>query len=195
MMPETLPDIELVQLGLLNSHTHFLVGEINYENVSRAVQWIIYENKQTEPIEEKGQPKSLILYINSSGGDLYNAFALIDMMDVSKYPVYTVGIGNIMSAGALIFACGAKGHRYLAKHTGIMMHQFSSDMDGKEHELQAAMLELKFCRSRINDLLINHCQISEKFIREKLLQQSDAWLTAEDAVKYKLADRILSKIL
>lgn len=192
-MPETLPDVELVQLGLLNSHKHFLIGDINYESVGRAVQWIMYEHTQAEV--QGADPKFLTLYINSPGGDLYNAFALCDTMHASKYPIYTVGMGNIMSAGTLIFACGAKGHRYLAKHTGVMMHQFSSDMEGKEHELQAAMRELTFCRGRINDLLINYCGISEKIVREKLLQQSDAWLTAEEAVKMKLADGILSKIL
>ena len=189
MIPESGDQSDIVHLGLLNNHTHFLLGDITYDNVGRAIQWICYEHTQVT------KPDHLTLYINSGGGDLYNAFALIDIMNASKYPVYTVGMGNIMSAAALIFACGAKGHRYLAKHTGIMMHQFYSDMEGKEHELQAAMKELDFCRERINDLLSNYCQISDKVIREKLLQPSDAWLTAEEAVKLKLADAVFTKIL
>jgi ATP-dependent Clp protease protease subunit len=189
MMQDSLPDIELVNVGLLNHHKHFLVGEINYETIAKAIQWIIYEHTQTEKIPH------LTLYINSGGGDLYNAFALIDIMHSSKIPVYTVGMGNIMSAAALVFACGAKGHRYVAKHTGIMMHQFYSDMEGKEHELVAAMKELEFCRERVSDLLINYCGLSEKIVKERLLQPSDAWLTAEDAIKMKLADKVFTNIL
>jgi ATP-dependent protease ClpP protease subunit len=116
-------------------------------------------------------------------------------MHASKYPVYTVGIGNIMSAGALIFACGAKGHRYIARHTGIMVHQFYSDMEGKEHELESAMKELKYCKARVSDLLVNYCGVADKVAREKLLQPSDVWLTAEEAVKLKLADSVFTKIL
>jgi len=189
MMQDPLPDVEMINVGLLTHHKHFLVGDINYENVARAIQWIVYEHTQTD------KPEHLTLYLNSGGGDLYNSFALIDIMQTSKIPVYTVGIGNIMSAAALIFACGAKGHRYIAKHTGIMMHQFYSDMEGKEHELVAAMKELEFCRERVSDLLVNHCGINEKTAKEKLLQPSDVWLTAEEAIKIKLADKILTSIL
>lgn len=188
MMPE-LPEAEIVSVGLLNHHKHFLVGEINYDNIARAIQWIAYEH--TQPTI----PDHLCLYVNSGGGDLYNAFALIDMMMVSKIPVYTVGLGNVMSAGALILACGAKGHRYVARHTGIMMHQFYSDMEGKEHELHAAMKELEYCRDRVSDLLVNYSGVSAKCAQERLLQPSDAWLTAEEAIKIKLADKIFTTIL
>lgn len=175
--------------GLLGQHTHFLIGEIGYENVTRAIQWIVFENSQEE------KPDHLTLYLNSGGGDLYNAFALVDIMLLSDIPVWTVGVGNIMSAAALIFACGERGHRYVARHTGFMMHEFYSDMEGKQHELKASMKELDLCNARVNDLLTSHCGITEKKIKAKLLQASDVWLTAEEAIHYKLADSILTKIL
>jgi ATP-dependent Clp protease protease subunit len=189
MIPENnLQDAEIIQVGLLNHHKHFLTGEINYENVSRAIQWIIYEHTLVD------RAKYLSLYLNSGGGDLYNAFGLVDVMRASSIPVRTIGMGSIMSAAALIFACGAKGHRMLGKNTGIMLHQFSSNMEGKEHELQAAMRELEFCRGRVIDLLTAHCGISEKVVRDKLLSPTDAWLTAEEAMKCKLADGIFSQL-
>lgn len=181
---ETTAISDTIQLGLLNHHKHFLVGEISYENVNRAVQWILYENVLHDTT------KYLTLYINSSGGDLYNAFALIDIMLTSNIPVHTVGLGNIMSAAALIFACGAKGHRYIAKHTGIMLHQFSSSLEGKEHELLSSMKELNFCQQRVSELLIRQCGMSKKILKEKLLSPSDMWITSDDAIKYRLADAI-----
>lgn len=179
----------MIGQGLLGHHTHFLMGEIVYENVGRVIQWIIFEHTTIE------RPDHLTLYINSGGGDLYSAFALVDIMMASSIPVHTVGIGNIMSAAALIFACGEPGHRQVAAHTGIMMHEFYSDMEGKEHELKASMIELGYCRARVNNLLTKRCGITEKKIKQKLLQPSDVWLTAEEAIKYKLADSILTKIL
>ncbi len=184
-----------IQAALISNHSHYLQGEINYDTVGRAVQWIIAENLKGEEEDSKREKpkKQLTMYINSSGGDLYNAFALVDVMHASKYPVATVGIGNVMSAAALIFACGQRGHRYLARHAGIMMHQFYSDMEGKEHELQAGMKELEFCRTRINSLLTTYCHISKRVVEKKLLRPSDAWLTAEEAVKLKLADKLFTK--
>lgn len=181
-----------LQGELIAQHTHLLYGEINEESIGRATQWIIAEN--LKPFDKKKDaPRILTLYINSIGGDLYNAFALIDMMHASRFPVRTIGIGNIMSAAALILACGHRGERYIGKHTGVMMHQFSSDMVGKEHELRASMKELDFCRKRIHSLLTDHCRISERTITKKLLHPSDAWLTADEAVKLRLADKIFTK--
>ncbi len=191
MISEGGDDCDPIQAALINNHSHYLQGEINYETIGKAIQWIIAENvKEVDPKEKKRQ---LTLYINSGGGDLYNAFALIDVMHASKYPVATVGIGNVMSAAALILACGQRGHRYLARHAGIMMHQFYSDMEGKEHELQAGMKELEFCRNRINSLLTTYCRISKRVVEKKLLRPSDAWLTAEEAVKLRLADKLFTK--
>jgi len=76
----------------------------------------------------------------------------------------------------------------------VMMHQFHSDMEGKEHEIVASMKELQECRTRVNDLLKTRCGITDA-VRKKLLNPSDVWLTAEEAIKYKLADGILTKIL
>jgi ATP-dependent Clp protease protease subunit len=190
MIPDNaLQDTEIIQMGLLNHHKHFLSGEISYDSAGRAIQWILYEHTLVD------KPECLVLYLNSGGGDLYNAFALIDIMRASTIPIHTVGLGNIMSAAALIFACGTKGHRTLGKNTGIMLHQFSSDMEGKEHELHAAMRELDFCRNRVVDILTKHCGLSEKIVRDKLLAPTDAWLTAEEAIKCKLADTIFTKLI
>lgn len=175
-------------MEFLNHHAHYLNGVVDYDTIGKAVQWLIAENLR--PLEKGEKTRHLTLYINSGGGDLYNAFGLIDMMHSSKYPVKTIGIGNVMSAAALILACGARGHRFLAKNTGVMMHQFSSEVEGKEHELHSAMRELEFCRKRVHRLLTDYCHISEKIVKKQLLQPSDAWLTAEDAVKLKLADKI-----
>jgi ATP-dependent Clp protease protease subunit len=180
---------DVVQLGLLNQHAHFLVGEIDYANVSRAIQWILYENHNTD------KPDHLTLYMNSGGGDLYNAFALVDIILNSKIPIWTVGVGNIMSAAALIFACGAKGHRYLGKHTGVMIHQFTSSIEGKQHEIAASMREMDLCQERVNDLLVKRCKITDKTVREKLLHPSDVWLTAQEAIQYHLADKLLTTII
>ena len=75
----------------LDNHIFFLSGDINEENILKATQWLVYENAYHEP------EKILQLYINSTGGDLYQALGLIDMMRISKNRVRTIGVGAVMS--------------------------------------------------------------------------------------------------
>ena len=71
------------------------------------------------------RPKELTLVINSPGGQVHSAFALIDTMKGSAIPVKTVGLGMIASCGLLTFMSGTKGRRVLTPNTSILSHQYS----------------------------------------------------------------------
>jgi ATP-dependent Clp protease protease subunit len=184
-MEDFLPAEDKIQLKFLENHTHFLVGDIDEENVKKAIQWIAYENM----IEEEG--KILTLYINSFGGSLYDAFALIDVMNASKYPVSTVAIGSIFSAAFLIFISGAKNHRIISKNAGIMCHQFSDSSEGKYHDIKAAAKEHELSSGKMLEIVRDASGLDSRTIKSKLLGPSDAWLTSEELINYNLADRIL----
>lgn len=175
---------EKIGLRFLDNHVHFLNGDIEEENIKKAIQWIAYEN-----LEDKD--KILTLYISSYGGDLYQAFGLIDMMRISKYPVATVGIGSIMSAAFMIFAAGQKGRRMITRNCGIMCHQFSNETVGKYHDIKSATKENEFLNNKMVDILREASGLPERTIKSKLLGPSDAWLTPEELVQLRIADRIL----
>ena len=94
---------------LEQNNNKFLVGEVTEENTMEIIQWIILKNENPQPDEV------LTLYINSTGGSLYDAFALIDVMNRSAIPIRTIGIGYLLSAALLIFVSGEKGMRYVGK--------------------------------------------------------------------------------
>ena len=173
-----------VEAKLLQSHIHFLTGDIEEDNVRKAIQWIAYENLSNEA-------KTLTLYINSQGGDLYQAFALIDIMRVSKHPISTVGLGSVMSAAFLIFVSGTLGKRVIAPNTGIMCHQYSDTTEGKHHDLKATMLEGENCNSRMLDIIEQACALDAKTIKRKLLNPTDVYLTAQELIDLGLADNLL----
>jgi ATP-dependent Clp protease protease subunit len=177
--------IDIIESGLLKSHTHFINGEINEDTIEFAIKWLLYEN-----LENKSD-KLLTLYINSPGGSLCDAFALIDLMKKSKYPVRTIGIGSIMSAAFLIFAAGQRGQRYIARNTSILCHQFSEDMNGKYHDIRAQMKESEHMNNRMVEFLIECTDLPKKTIKSKLLPPSDVWLTVEEVVELGVADHIL----
>ena len=92
-----------IDIKLLENSVFFLTGEIAEENIAKCIKWLTYENLDTKA------EKVLTLYVNSTGGDLYQALALIDMMTTSKYTIRTIGIGTVMSAAFLIVASGSNG--------------------------------------------------------------------------------------
>lgn len=177
---------EKMETFFCKNHTHFLYGDIDEEVIKKTIQWITYEN-----MIEGEEDKTLTLYINSSGGDLYEAFALIDTMKASKYDIRTIGIGKIMSAAFLIFCSGTKGQRFIGKNTGIMCHQYHDNIDGKYHDLKASMKEGENCNERMLDILKECSNIDAKTIKSKLMNSSDVYLKSQELVTLGLADQII----
>ena len=182
-----IPVEEKIDIKLLNKNTHFLTGDIEEDNIKKAIKWIMYENMCDHVPEKK-----LTLYINSMGGELYQAFALIDIMKTSKYPIITIGLGCIMSAAFLIFSAGSKGHRYIAPNTGIMCHQFTDFMESKYHDIKAAMKEAEYCNERMMEILREASGLESRNIKSKLLGPSDAYFTPQELIELNIADHIFN---
>ena len=161
-----------------------LMDEISDSTCKDVIQFIISKNLV------KPYPKYLQLIINSGGGDLQAAFALIDTMKGSAIPVHTVGLGCVASAAVLIFIAGVKGKRVLTPNTSILSHQYSWGTYGKEHELIATTREYELTTQR----MLNHYKkctgLTEKKIREHLLPPQDVWLSATQAKKLGICDSI-----
>ena len=138
------------------------------------------------------RPKELTLVINSPGGQVHSAFALIDTMKGSAIPVKTVGLGMIASCGLLTFMSGTKGRRVLTPNTSILSHQYSWGSGGKEHELFARVREFELSTARMLEHYKKCTGLSEKKVRDILLPPEDRWLSAKEAVKYGIADKIVS---
>lgn len=168
---------------LLESSIHYLFGEIDESNISECIKWILYENLESKD-------KVLTLYINSTGGNLYEAFALIDVMRNSHHPIRTIALGSTMSAAFLIFASGTKGERYAAKNASFMCHQFSESMSDKYHDLKATMKENDICNEKMVAILKEATGLAPSVIKKKLLPPSDVYLTAHECVELNVADHL-----
>lgn len=174
-----------IDLKLLENSTHFINGEIDEDSIGDAVKWLIYENLDVS------REKILTLYINSTGGDLYQAFGLIDVMRSSPHVVRCIGIGAVMSAAFLIFASGDKGQRYAAKNTSFMCHQFSDSTEGKYHDIKATMKDNELTNQKMVDVLREATGLAPSVVRKKLLPASDVYLTAVEMIELGIADHIL----
>lgn len=176
---------------LLDHGIFILKGEIQTENTSEAIEFILKHNLKPY----KKRLNNLTLIINSSGGDLGSAFALIDIIKGSKIPVHTLGLGEISSAGLLIFMSGKKDFRTITPNTSILSHQFSWSSQGKEHELLAIIKEFNLTGQRMLNHYIKCTGLDEDTIRKVLMPAQDVYLDATEAVKYNIADEIVDTYL
>lgn len=175
---------ERINIKLLENSVHYLCGEITEDSVRDAIKWILYENLH-------GEGRTLSLYINSTGGDLYEALALIDVMRNSPHIIRTIGIGAVMSAAFLIFACGDKGERYAANNTSFMCHQFTSGGEAKYHDIKAEMKENEELNAKMVNILKEASNLAPSVIKRKLLPASDVYLTSTEMVDLGIADQLV----
>ena len=166
-------------------HSFFLLmEEISLVTVKQCVEWIFEANFSEE------RPELLNLIVTSPGGDLNAAFALIDTMRGSAIPIRTIGLGQIASAGLMIFIAGDKGKRILTPNRSILSHQYSWGAFGKEHELFATVKEFDLTTKKMIQHYKKCTGLSEAKIREILLPPQDMWLSPQEAKKLGLCDEV-----
>jgi ATP-dependent Clp protease, protease subunit len=186
----TTPDKDLIDYqspaeALQDHGIMVLMGDVNEENIKPIIEWILHQNHVV-----KRKKKELLLMINSDGGHLSDAFALIDVINSSSIPVKTVGLGCIASAGLCIFLAGRPGRRVLTPNTSILSHQFSWGSHGKAHELFATVKEFELTQQRMVNLYKKCTGLDDDTIRQVLLPPQDVYLSAEEALKYNICDVI-----
>jgi ATP-dependent Clp protease protease subunit len=168
-----------------SKHSFFLLmEEISLASAKNVVEWIFEANFAEE------RPEVLNLLITSPGGDLNAAFAVIDTMRGSAIPVRTIGLGQIASAGLMIFIAGDKGKRILTPNTSILSHQYSWGAFGKEHELFATVKEFDLTTKKMTQHYKKCTGLTEAKIREVLLPPQDIWLSPAEAKKLGICDDV-----
>jgi len=163
---------------------HFLVGSIESDNIMNAIKWI-YQANQNDKVEGP-----INLYINSEGGQVCDAYALIDVMRSSRKPVATIGMGVICSAAFMILAAGAKGHRKLGKNTSVMMHQLNHDWGGNYSDLKSLGAEIDYHHKRMIKILEESTGLDKQGVQDNFLRPTDRWFTSQEVVKLGVVDKI-----
>ena len=171
----------------IEDHHYYLFNDdFHAKSTGDLIKFIIERN-----LIIKDKPKMMKLIINSPGGEVSSAFALIDTIKGSRIPIYTYGLGEIASCGLLTFIAGERGKRFITRNTSILSHQFSWGSWGKEHELMARVKEFNNTQERILEHYKRCTGLTEKQIKTYLLPPEDVWLTAKEAVKYGIADEVV----
>jgi len=138
--------------------------------------------------------KDIIFYINSPGGTVASGMAIYDAMQMVKSDVRTICIGRCASMAAVLLSGGTKGKRYITPNSEVMIHEVSSFNMGKVGELKINYEHTNTLNERIIKLLAENTGKTIKQVRHDI-QLKDRWFNAEEALKYGLGDKILTKNL
>ena len=142
-------------------------------------------------LESEDPDRAISLYINSPGGSMDAMFSIYDAMQHVRPRVETICIGMAASAAALILAGGAEDGRAILPHGRAMIHQpHISGVGGQASDIEIHAAEILRQREMANEILANHTGQEIETVRADT--DRDRWMTADQAVDYRLVDRILS---
>lgn len=134
------------------------------------------------------EPKPIRLFIESYGGEVYPTVGLFDVIRASKTPIHTVALGSAMSCGFILLLAGKE--RYCTKHSTILVHSILSGAMGKIEDMAENMAENERTQKMLDDIVTSSTIINQDKLNSIRKKKQDWYLTAEEAVKYKVVNGI-----
>jgi ATP-dependent Clp protease protease subunit len=167
---------------MMKTRSILLSGEVNKELAERVVRsLLILEAMGDEPIK---------LFIDSPGGDVDAGFAIFDMIRFVKPQVYTIGMGLVASAGALILLAAQKDRRIGLPNSHYLIHQPLSGMRGVATEIEIHARELEKTKAKLNQLIAD--ETGKDLAQVEKDTDRDYWLNAAESVEYGLISRVVN---
>jgi ATP-dependent Clp protease, protease subunit len=169
---------------LLKDRIIVLSEEINDVTASLVVAQLLF-------LEAENPEKPIQLYINSPGGSVSSGFAIFDTMNYIKSDVSTICVGLAASMGAFLLAAGAKGKRFALPNSEILIHQPMGGASGQASDIKIHADRIIYTREKLNRLLSEMTGQPLDIIDRDT--DRDNFMSAEQAVKYGLIDKIMER--
>jgi ATP-dependent Clp protease protease subunit len=167
---------------MLKTRTILLSGEIKKDLAERTIrQLLLLEDMGDDPIR---------VFIDSPGGDADAGYAIFDMIRFVRPPVWTIGMGLVASAAAIIQLASPREQRVGLINSHYLIHQPLSGIRGVATDIEIHARELEKLREKINRLIAD--ETGTDFSQVEKDTDRDYWMTAEEAVKYGLISRIVA---
>ena len=169
---------------LLKERVVFLVGEVNDHSANLIVAQMLF-------LESENPDKDIHFYINSPGGSVTAGMAIYDTMQFIRPKISTLCVGQAASMGAFLLTAGEKGKRFCLPNSRVMIHQPMGGFRGQASDIEIHAREILYLKQKLNQMLAQHTGQSVETIEWDT--DRDNFLSAEDAVKYGLVDKVLEK--
>ncbi len=170
---------------LLKDRIIFLGDAVNEHTANLVVAQLLF-------LHAEDPKKDINFYINSPGGSVYDALAIYDTMQYIANDIQTVGIGIQASAAAFLLSSGTKGKRVILPNSTVMVHQPSSGTRGKVTDMEIDLKESLRIKQQLNEIMAKNTGQTVKQIQNDM--ERDYWMTAQEAKKYGIVDKIIASL-
>lgn len=151
------------------------------------IRMIMQCNKEDKgkPVEER---KPIKIFIDSPGGDVTFMFSIINLIDISKTPVWTINYCTAFSAAAEILAAGHK--RFAFPGTHVMLHNGSAQFGGQVDQLESMKKYFDTISKKANVHLLERTKIDPKKLKKKAVV--DWFMDENEALNNGVIDEIIT---
>ena len=144
-------------------------------------------------LESENPDADILFYINSPGGVVSAGLAIYDTMQFIKCDVSTIVMGQACSMGSLLATAGAAGKRLMLPHSRNMIHQPSGGAEGQATDIEIQAKEILKMKKYLTEIYVQHNSAGRTFEQLSADMERDFFMSAEEAVAYGLADKIITR--
>jgi ATP-dependent Clp protease protease subunit len=171
---------------LLRDRVILLEGEVHDQMANLIVAQLLY-------LESEDSDKDISMYINSPGGSVTAGMAIYDTMQFIKPDVQTIVMGQACSMGSLLAQSGAKDKRFILPNARHMIHQPSGGARGQATDMLIQVEEILEMKRNLTNIYVKHNSVGKTFEELTSDMERDNFMSAEQAVRYGLADKVIEK--
>jgi ATP-dependent Clp protease protease subunit len=169
---------------LLRDRIIMLDTDVNSHSASLIVAQMLF-------LEAENPDRDILFYINSPGGSITAGMSIYDTMQFIKCDVSTIVCGLAASMGSMLACAGTAGKRFILPHSQHMIHQPLGGAEGQVTEVEIRYKELMRWKKTLTELYVQHTGKDYATLERDM--DRDNWMTAQQAVDYGLADRIITQ--
>jgi len=169
---------------LLNERIVFLNGPVDDHSANLVIAQMLH-------LESADSEKDINFYINSPGGVITAGMGIYDVMQFLKPDVATYVMGQACSMGSFLAQAGAAGKRFMLPNSRHMIHQPSGGARGMASDIEISYKEIMFWKRRLTELYVKHNTAGKTFEDFERDMDRDTFMSADEALKFGLCDRIV----
>jgi ATP-dependent Clp protease protease subunit len=167
---------------MLKTRTILISGEINKVLAEKTIrQLLLMEDINSDPVR---------IFIDSPGGDADAGYAIFDMIRFIKPDVWTIGMGLVASAAAIIQLASPRERRVGLPNSHYLIHQPLSGIRGVATDIEIHAKELEKLRERINRLI--SYETGKPYDQVEKDTDRDFWMSADEAINYGLIGKVVT---
>tara|TARA_B100000927_G_C16270716_1_gene391366 strand:- start:74 stop:664 length:591 start_codon:yes stop_codon:yes gene_type:complete len=171
---------------LLKDRVVILNGDVQDMSANLIVAQMLF-------LESQNSEEPINFYINSPGGVITSGMAIYDTMQFINAPVSTIVMGQACSMGSFLAQAGEPGQRFVLPNSRTMIHQPSGGARGMQSDIEIQYKEITYLKKRLTELYVEHNTKGKSFGDFERDMDRDNFMTAEEAVDYGLADRVIKR--